>query len=488
MSEIGAMPPASISHVVARGICVGCGGCGAVTDGRIPVTLGRFGSQQAVLDGANAADLRAGSAVCPFAHESPNEDAIADDVFSQEMAHDPRLGRFLRVSAAQVADDDYLQGSSSGGMTSWIAGRLLRDGHVDGLIHVGKGQGGLFGYTVSSTVEELASERKSAYYSTTMAQVLKSVSGDGKRYAVIGVPCFITAARLLARQSPPLAEQLAYFIGLVCGHLKSSAFAELLAWQTGVAPDELESVDFRVKYPDRDAGDYGFSARRRGEDAWRTRPNRELMGANWGHAMLQLNACNFCDDIFAETADVALGDAWLEGYRDDWRGTNVVITRNPLIQQLLDSGADAGELRVDPLTADDAARSQGGNFRHRRDGLQVRLADDAASGEWVPLKRVEPGYAHLPARRVALVRKRRELSDRSHALFAEARERGSLRHYIRGIRPLVRDYSVLDLGPLLGNLTHFVPWLVRSRLFRTRLVRRVLSRRRQSAVAPPTSP
>lgn len=39
-------------------------------------------------------------------------------------------------------------------------------------------------------------------------------------------------------------------------------------------------------------------------------------------------ACDFCDDVFAETADIALGDAWLPEYVQDGNGTNVVVTRN----------------------------------------------------------------------------------------------------------------------------------------------------------------
>lgn len=468
----------SIDDVLAGGACSGCGACSVATSGRIPITLTPYGARQASTDGASDADKAIASRVCPFARESPDEDAVAAEVFPPTLDHDDRIGRFLKISAAQVASDDYVIDSSSGGMTSWFVGRLLAEGDVDGVIHVGRDEADLFGYRVSYDMDAVLGNRKSAYYATTFADAVSSIEGDGRRYAIVGVPCFITAARHLVRVRPSLADQLVYFVGLVCGHLKTEAFAQLLAWQVGVAPDQLAEVDFRVKHPHRDAQDYSFAARRRGRSQWASKPNRRLFGANWGHAMFQLGACDFCDDIFAETADVVLGDAWLEGFRQDWRGTNVVITRSPRLQEILDSGEGSGAVRVWPLSPDDAAKSQAGNYRHRRDGLAVRLADDIAEGRWVPLKRVKPDADRVGAKRRSLIRQRRALSRTSHAAFAAAREAGSLRTFMRVMRPKVNAYVLTDLGPMMGRLTIYAPWLARSRFVRNSFVRGILSRAR----------
>jgi hypothetical protein len=100
--------------------------------------------------------------------------------------------------------------------------------------------------------------------------------------------------------------------------------------------------------------------------------------------MFQLNAWNYCDDIFAETADVVIGDAWLPEYRTDWRGTNVVVIRNRLIEEILLKAVDCGDIALDKLTVDRVSSSQDANFKHRRDGLSVRLADNARAGKWTP--------------------------------------------------------------------------------------------------------
>lgn len=476
----------SIDDVVGRGMCVGCGACHVATGGRVPVTIGRFGAYRAQLDGVRTDDRATGSGVCPFADESPDEDAIATAAFPGVPKHDG-LGRARSVLAGAVSDGARA-GGSSGGLTTWIAGAALRSGIIDGVIHVGPAEHGLFEYTVSHSIEELSARRKSVYSSTTFGEAILSVRGNGKRYAVIGVPCFITASRHLADKDPVLREQLVLRIGLVCGHLKTSAYAELLAWQIGVPPESLRAVDFRVKRVGRDADDYAFAATDV-DGRTVTAPSQDLVGTNWGHAMMQLEACDFCDDVFAETADVTLGDAWLDKYRRDWRGTNVIVTRDARVDALLERGLADGEIALDPLTPGEAVASQAGNFRHRRDGLSVRLADDVESGLWVPRKRIGPGTLDVGSRRTELVRQRRLISRASHELFARAREAGDLGVFLDGIEPHVEAYLERDLGPLLGRAAARFPMLARGVLRgrrRLRAVRRLLAfvRRRASGGSP----
>lgn len=461
----------TIRNVVSNDICVGCGACSVRTDGAVPIKLNEFGYFSADLSAVPVAALEEASQVCPFAREAASEDQLSTALFPSAPYRDERIGHYEAIHAGRVSSQDYLNGSSSGGLTSWLAAQLLSRGDVDGVIHVGRGGDGLFTYLASHTIEELHEQRKSAYYSTTLAPVLSRIRGNGRRYVLVGVPCFIKAARLLGTRDPVLAEQLVYTVGLVCGHLKSAAFAEFLSWQVGVSPDQIEAVDFRVKSPDRDAGSYDFAVLAKGAEHWRARPTQSLQGGNWGHGMFQLNACNYCDDIFAETADVVFGDAWLPQYRNDWRGTNIVVSRNNRISELLQQGVACGAIELDDISAETAAASQGGNFRHRREGLAVRLADDLSAGAWTPNKRVKPNASACSAQRQQLVRKRRELSSASHRLFQQAKRTGSLAHYQRTIAPLIRSYEATYRPSLPARLQARLKRYLQAALHLTRLSR-----------------
>ena len=430
----------SIESVVSNGVCVGCGGCGAITDGRIPITLHSRGYYEADLSAATSDDLELASRVCPFSDDSKNEDVIAQEVFPA-LPSDSRIGRHLSMFAGRLADDEALPSSSSGGLTTWIARQLLSRGEIDGLIHVSSTASPMFGYSVSHTDQEFLDGRKSKYHPASFAEALNSIRGNGKTYAMIGVPCAVRSARLIIDEDAVIADQLKYLIGIVCGHMKSAAYAESFAWQLGIEPDDIETVDFRIKNPALTSRQYSFGAKQLSTGEWKKRQTLSFVGGSWGHAVFQLNACNYCDDVFAETADVVIGDAWLSKYEVDWRGTNVVVTRDPVIDSIFREGLAQGEFTADSLDLDSTGRTQAGNFSHRRDGLAVRLADDERAGRWAPRKRVAPGYDHVTPDLVDLIRKRRHISEVSHDAFAAAKEQRNLQVYYDAVLPLIYEYQ-----------------------------------------------
>ncbi|WP_424346590.1 Coenzyme F420 hydrogenase/dehydrogenase, beta subunit C-terminal domain [Kocuria sp. CH-021] len=382
------------------------------------------------------------SKVCPWADESEDETEMAARLFDSALPRDERIGAYRRTLAARVVASDRVAGSSSGGMTSWVAQRLLEEGHVDGIIHAGYASGqNLFDYRVSTTVEEILGNRKSMYYPVSFSEVLELIRGDGRRYAFVGVPCFVKAVRSLTSVDAELDKQIVFCLGLVCGHLKSAAYAESMAWQLGVKPDAIEQVDFRIKNPEAGSRGYQFGVKAIDADEFASSSPFNLVGGSWGHSVFQPNACNFCDDIYAETADVVFADAWLPKYESDWRGHNIVVTRSEIVDQLIEAGIAAGLVEAEDLEVDAVAKAQAGNFRHRRLGLRVRLMDDIKAGKWVPRKRVEPGYEGISAERLGVIRQRRHLSAESFGLFERAKKIDDLSVYIRGMAPLIAAYD-----------------------------------------------
>ncbi|MGO4586509.1 Coenzyme F420 hydrogenase/dehydrogenase, beta subunit C-terminal domain [Arthrobacter sp. 2RAF6] len=374
------------------------------------------------------------------------------------MITDTRLGVHSRTFAGRVADEAYLMGSSSGGMASWLVDRLIAEGHADAVIHVGAStgvNGELFRQEISNS-DNASIRRKSQYYATTMADALRMVADLPQRYIVVGVPCFIRAARALCRENPLFKERLTFFVALVCGHYKTHAFADSLAWQLGVHPHDLAAVDFRVKDGDRTANDYDFSARSARTGNSVSAPMRTLEGGNWGHSAFQPEACNFCDDVVGETADVSFGDAWLPEFISYPYGTNVVVSRNRIIDRIFDAGAAEQAITVFDASPERVAASQAGGFRHRREGLAVRLADDIAIGLSVPAKRVSPAQAvEVSAKRAELIRQRRQMAALSHDSFREALESNDLDIYLRSYRREAARYRRIDV-PLPQRIVHGV--------------------------------
>lgn len=432
-----------IGEVVDEGICIGCGVCSAATNGRIQVRIGLRGHPEATLRGVAGRDIDVGNRVCPFSDSNQNETQIASALFPN-LPTDPIIGSFHTLSATRITDEEKLLQSSSGGTTTFFLEQLMNKNDIDGVLHVGKSTGSeLFEYTLSRGVSEIRAGTKSVYYAVSLDQILLSLDKVEGRFAVVGVPCFIKALRLLCNVKPEFKPKLSVFVGLVCGHLKSRFYAESLAWQAGVEPRVLKRLDFRIKDSSQSAINYSFEAERL-DGSREVKPSRDVPDAHWGYGAFQPNACNYCDDIFAETADVVFADAWLPEYEKDWRGTNVVITRSELHEQIISEGVDTGALFRESLTREQVVASQAGNVRHRRDGLAIRLADDEAVNRKHPSKRVTGGYSHVTKSRVRLVRQRRQMSVLSFQAFAAAKGAHNLNLYLKALKPEIRKYKILD--------------------------------------------
>jgi coenzyme F420 hydrogenase subunit beta len=103
--------------------------------------------------------------------------------------------------------------------------------------------------------------------------------------------------------------------------------------------------------------------------------------------MLKNNACDFCDDVTTELADISLGDAWLNPFNQDGKGTNVMITRSQLAEDLIKEGINSKELSVEHLDFEMFLSSQQGSFSHRQKALGYRINLAKGKGLTIPPKR-----------------------------------------------------------------------------------------------------
>jgi len=438
--------------MVEAGLCIGCGACVAGGNGRM--AFDRYGQLQPQ-DAARPKDFEK---LCPFSPFAADEDTIAGKRFAAASRRDSRVGHFEAAYVGHVAEGTYRAQGSSGGMVTWVAGELLARGLVDGVAHVAatgpQPDGGFFGYRISRSLEELQAGAKSRYHPIELSGVIDAIRAEPGRYAVVGIPCFIKAVHLLRAADEVLADRIVFTLGLFCGHMKSLRMVESFAWQMGVPLDAVAGLDYRLKIPDRPANWYrahlmledgGTVAR----DWW------HLADGDWGAGFFQNPACNFCDDVTAETADIAFGDAWVEPYASDGNGTNVVIARSPVLNEIVHDGLAQGRLALKPVDAEFVAATQAAGLRHRREGLAYRLT--WSRGGIRPIKRVAPDRHGHTLRRKLIYRMRAGIAFWSHRVFWLARLTGQPRLYIAWARAALRLYQALTYSR--GRLGRFIDGL-----------------------------
>lgn len=308
-------------------------------------------------------------------------------------------------------------------MVSWVATELLRQGLVDGVAHVKiatnhERENSFFSYQISRTEQEIRAGAKSRYYPVELSEVLEAIRTTPDRYAVVGIPCFVKAINLLRAKEPLLRERIVFTLGLFCGHMKSARLVESFAWQMGVVLDEVEGVEYRLKNPDRPANWYtAHLTLKDGRTTWKDWWH--LVDGDWGAGFFQNSACNFCDDVVAETADIAFGDAWVEPYTSDGRGTNVIIVRSSVLHELVKKATHEDRLELKSVESNFIVNTQAAGFRQRREGLAFRLTWPRFGLH--PRKRVSPNFDSLSMQRKFIYIMRSQISAWSHRIFFVAR-------------------------------------------------------------------
>lgn len=386
---------------------------------------------------------------------TPTETELAQSRFP-ELPHDEWIGHYARTVVGYVEAEDFRSLGGSGGIATWLLSWLLSSGEVDAVVHVHPinepGEDGLlFSYYISTTTDEVRRGAKSRYYPIQMAQILSIIANSDIRFAVVGVPCFIKALRLLERSGHIPEGRIRHTVGLVCGHLKSRYFGEYLAWQKGIPPSEVAEIDFRWKLPNRSASNYGFAVRRQGRDEIEAYPMTSVRGRDWGEGLFKNVACEFCDDVLAECADIAVGDAWLPGYVEDPLGTSIAVIRSRALQQIFESAERDGILNLTDVGADVIAQSQAAGLRHRRRGLKHRLARRKSLGQWAPRKRVAPMLETSFSRR-RVYDTRLKIAELSSSAFAAAKKSGRLDGFEATMAPLLAEYQAALQGSMLRRI------------------------------------
>lgn len=436
--------PSEVDNVISNGFCIGCGVCSLGLHENIK--LNEYGEFVANITGLPESDHMKQDLACPFSNISPNEEKHASiERKNNTMSSDLLLGNYLGVWAGCVNDSAYRTRGSSGGLTSWILNTLLEKNLVDAVIHVKPNpktetSGLLFSYQVSYTTDDVNLGAKSHYYPVELSKVLSFIRQTPGKYAITALPCFAKSLKSLMLVEPVFQERIKFVIGLFCGHLKSTGFAEVLAYQAGINPSKIKNIDFRTKIPEKKASEYAYTV----SDGKRvvTMPMSDVIGKDWGMGLFKYKACDFCDDIFAEVADVAIGDAWLPEFVDDYRGTNILVTRNSTIHELVLRGIEQSLLSLREIPLEMAHQSQSANIRHRREDLPYRLQIETKTSRWMPTKRVKP-RSSISSHRKAIQDSRRKLRDIVPSMWSEYSSLENKDEFFSRLEPLLASYKSL---------------------------------------------
>lgn len=426
-------------------------GVSSYVDSRVHISLNEKGEYEEYIHIDENTELGQNiENVSPCLNNKQNETVISEKLYSKikDIKYDHRIGYYQNLYIGHVSEGEYRKNASSGGMGTWIFKELLENKIIDGVIHVKKNKDVeseiLFTYEISRTIEEVQSGAKTKYYPVELSKVLEVVKNNPGRYAIVGIPSFIKAIRLLSMIDPIINERIILTVGLICGHQKSAKFAEYMAWQVGIKPGDLLDIDFRYKLDNAPADSYAIKMTGliNGKLETIVKPKNELHGQNWGLGYFKSLASDFTDDVFNETADLVIGDAWLPEYANDSYGNNIIIIRNSLVNEIIQKALSNKKLKLDVVSVEKIFDSQSAHYRHTHDELAYRMYKQKALGSWFPKCRVEASN-NIPFFRAKVQDVRMDISKKSHEYYIDALNKNDINLYITKMSILERKYQIL---------------------------------------------
>ena len=375
--------PKVIEDVVNVGMCTGCGICTAVCENdSLSMSFNSEGFLVPKLKSKCHASLNC-IKVCPFnpfPEKKVNNEAKIAEFFLETDNYDIRLGKYNNFYLGH--DIKNRMNSSSGGLATYISKWLFNNGYISHVISVKeKDEKDCYNYQISSSLDEIKRSSKTRYYPVSYGKLLNEIESLNGNVLIVGVACFIKSVRLIQLSNPILREKINFTIGIICGGLKSKFYTDYLAQKSSNNYKiKYKNPQYREKNIKSTASDYSFKCNEiETNEEYKIRMKE--VGDMWGTGLFKCKACDYCQDVTTELADISLGDAWLKNVVDDGGGNNIIITRSKLADQIIQRGVLSKDLKIEKISKKHIIESQAGSFRHRQDAFKFRVQLEIAGNK-----------------------------------------------------------------------------------------------------------
>lgn len=293
--------------------CSSCGACANVcARNAISMTLDNEGFYRPVIDSAKCISCGVCERVCPWLKqvENPNESSEKPETL-----------------AAFTKDESVREKSSSGGIFTELAEKILEDGGI--VVGVAQLSSTRFGHIIVENKTDLEKLRGSKYVQANVGFIYKEIRSKlklGIKVLFSGTPCQIAA--LYSVLGTKNYENL-YTVDIVCHGTPS---VKVFEKYIGEVERESQSVLDCINFRDKSGGWIGYALLHRFVSG-------KIISVDHNHSKyMRLFLSRICQNISCEEcryrklpriADITLGDYWgISNYHpemDDNKGTSVVL-------------------------------------------------------------------------------------------------------------------------------------------------------------------
>lgn len=322
----------TIAEIVANDLCIGCGLCEAITEGRVKMRMTPGGSLRPTpLDGFTKQEERTIVGCCPG--------VVAEARQTKEFPLDEIWGHHSTMRYAWAANPKVRHEAATAGVLTTLGQFLLWSEMAAFVLHTGAdpAQPMRSRWVVSETPEEVLANTGSRYGPTAPLAGIEVALGRGEPFAVIAKPCDLGALHRLSGRDPRVDRLVVARLAMVCGG--QSRLTKSLGLLEELGVDEADVSLFRY----RGHGNPGPTrVETLGGDSHEV--SYQQMWADEGTWDVETR-CKFCPDALGEATDVAVADVWPGGGpTGEDEGFSGIIVRSFQGEALVRQAAEDGYL------------------------------------------------------------------------------------------------------------------------------------------------
>ncbi|WP_257667799.1 Coenzyme F420 hydrogenase/dehydrogenase, beta subunit C-terminal domain [Parapedobacter tibetensis] len=383
-----------IQQIDNRGLCLGCGLCESVCGSEhVHIQLGLDGFFHPEVKHSIAHREAIIARICPGLN-------IVNDI---PFGRNERIwGRIRLLLSGYATDSDVRDKGSSGGIVSAIAIHMLKTKQVNAVLQVG-GDSSDFrrnSLQVSRTRDHVLHCASSRYApALVFNNILELLDSSNDTFCFIGKPCDISALKNFLKEYPRYKERLKLTVAIMCAGMPSIKGTQAIIDDQEATPP-ITNLTYRGHgWP----GYFTFTDSKQ-------RHYQQSYNDSWGKTLNRYLhfRCKICPEGIGIQADIAVGDAWetKDGYPDfsEKEGWSLVLARTPAGETVLKMAQQAGNMVLQPLSADKIALMQPYQYNRRIRAGSRMLAFWIGTGKRLNFRKLQFFNASLLSDKIILLK------------------------------------------------------------------------------------
>jgi coenzyme F420-reducing hydrogenase beta subunit len=389
----------NIQLITSNDLCISCGACKhACPYGNIEIYLnGIKGFYEPVVtdfDLCSSCTTQACLKVCPSYEENFVE-------LSNWKDPKQKIGPSHAIYIGHSTSPEIHARASSGGIIKEICRYYLEEKKVDAVITLRHFENLEYKPDLYTSIESVLNTPGSIYHNISFEEVFKILKDKEGKYLLIATPCQLTS--IIKWQSLYPEQSLGTIeisIGLICGWTFTRHSLQHFCNAVKVNYDELQNVTYR-------GGDRVGKLTLTTRDqtllfSRRPRYPYDKHAASYKIAFSRTynsKRCLLCVEHLNYLADIVVGDAWLDKFKNEGLGTSIVIVRNPELDHILQKMVEVGRISLEEASEKEVIESQSSDLAFGISARQI-INKMKSKGRFVPLYHLPTEDVGYPSTKV----------------------------------------------------------------------------------------